>query len=215
MRGAVVVGLGRGHAPDQREPIHHLRELREDLADPHAGDRGVDRLELAADVGGRVGLGVERVEVRRAAREPDQDAALGLGRPGFRRPARRQQGTEPEEVVEAQAEGAEQADAEEGPAARAATGTWAGCWPAWSSGLPWIVSVAGSRRDSVVEGEFPRVEQRPEQVLGRLAEVRRLLQLGRPVRQLLGGRAAGRGSEGRGSRRSRRARGSRSSRLAR
>ena len=63
----------------------------EDLADLEPGKGRVDRLEVAADIGGSVGLGVERVDVRRPAREPDEDAVLDLRRPPLTgtRPRRR------------------------------------------------------------------------------------------------------------------------------
>ena len=48
---------------------HH----RHGLADVRAGDLGLDRLELAANVRGRVGLGVPDVDVARAALQEDQD----------------------------------------------------------------------------------------------------------------------------------------------
>ena len=50
------------------------------LGEEHAGRSRGDRLELAANFRRRVGLGVERLVVRRAAVEPDQDARRRLGR---------------------------------------------------------------------------------------------------------------------------------------
>ena len=45
-----------------------------------AGDGRVDRLVLAADVVGRVGLEVEAVVMRNAAAQEDEDDRLGRGR---------------------------------------------------------------------------------------------------------------------------------------
>ena len=69
-----MVGLGRGHAADQRHPIHHPGQVGKDLADLQARDRSRDRLELAPNVRRRRGLGVERVQMRRPAGQPDQNA---------------------------------------------------------------------------------------------------------------------------------------------
>ena len=101
--GAIVLGLGRGHRPDQGHAIHHLGQVREHLADPQAGHGRVDRLELPFDVNRGVGLGVEGVDVRRPAGHPDQDAMLDLGRLDPPAPAR--DGLQPEQVIEPQAEG--------------------------------------------------------------------------------------------------------------
>ena len=94
---------------------------------------------------------------------------------------------EPEQVVEPQAQKAENSrpGAARGGSGRDRFGSdrrhrW-----------PWLASGSGS----MVERELTRVEQRPEQVLGRLAERRGLLQLGRPVRQLLAGRRPAEGAE--------------------
>ena len=80
-------------APDQRVLVGLLRELGQQFADEDAVDVGRDRLvELPAVVvaGGR--LRVERVEVRRAAPEPDLDDGLSRGpRAARQRVARRQQ----------------------------------------------------------------------------------------------------------------------------
>src|SRR5207248_1306946 len=61
------------------------------LADLDAGNAGRDGLQLAADLGPGVRLGVERVEVARPAVHPQDDARLvrlpGCGRsPGGERP---------------------------------------------------------------------------------------------------------------------------------
>ena len=67
---------------------------------------------------GGLRLGVERVEVRRAAGQPDQDAVLDLRR--HRLGLRPGHGAEPEPVVEAQPEEAQRTDPKDLAAARAA-----------------------------------------------------------------------------------------------
>src|SRR5262249_42988903 len=73
--------------------VHACGELREHFADPDTRHAGVDRLELAADLDGRLGLDVPQVLVGRAAAEEDVDdgllargggagARLGAGRVG-------------------------------------------------------------------------------------------------------------------------------------
>jgi hypothetical protein len=57
----------------QGDPVHLPSEARQQLADVDAGDTGVDRPELAADVVRRVGLGVEEVVVAGGAGVEDQD----------------------------------------------------------------------------------------------------------------------------------------------
>ena len=80
-------------------------------------DARVDRLELAPHVRGRVGLGVEGVDVRRAPRQPDQDAPLGLLRAALARPTISAPARGAGKVVEAEAPGREQARLQEGAAA--------------------------------------------------------------------------------------------------
>src|SRR5207237_4193127 len=63
-------------AADDRHPVHPLRELRENLADLNPRDVGGDRLELAADLAGRIRLQVPHVLVGRAAGEEDVDDRL-------------------------------------------------------------------------------------------------------------------------------------------
>ena len=73
---AVVAFLG-GHRADDRHAIAELGDLRQVLADLHAGDVGGDFLELAAV--GVAGLEVKGVHLRGAAAHPQQDAgALAL-----------------------------------------------------------------------------------------------------------------------------------------
>ncbi len=71
--GVEVVGVLVGERADDRELIGPGGEAGQVLADPDAGGGGVDRVELAADALGGVGLHVEGVEVAEAAGEEDQD----------------------------------------------------------------------------------------------------------------------------------------------
>ena len=75
LEGFVAVGHA-DDGPDDRRLVHHLRDPREDLADLDAGDVGGDRLELAPDLGGGLGLDVPHVLVRRPAAEEDVDHRL-------------------------------------------------------------------------------------------------------------------------------------------
>ena len=54
-------------------------EAGHQLADLDAGGLGLDRLELAAILGGSVRLHVEHIGVRRTAAEPDADHVLRSG----------------------------------------------------------------------------------------------------------------------------------------
>ena len=65
------------HRADLREPVDHRGEPRQVLADRQARLAGGDRLELAANARRRVGLHVERVQVRRAAELVQEDDVLG------------------------------------------------------------------------------------------------------------------------------------------
>jgi len=69
------------HAADDRVLVGLLGQQWEQFADSHAVGVGGDRiLERAAIVVARLGLGIERVNVARAAPHPDLDDRFGLGR---------------------------------------------------------------------------------------------------------------------------------------
>ena len=70
--GPLVVALLVGHRADQGDVLHRRGGLLPALGDLDAGHGGVDRLGLAAVV--VLGLGVEGLELARAARHPEQDA---------------------------------------------------------------------------------------------------------------------------------------------
>jgi hypothetical protein len=74
----LVVRLGGAHAAEQRRVPHQPGELGKVLADLDARHRGLDRPKLAADVGRRLGLEIEGVDVARPARHPKQDARFRL-----------------------------------------------------------------------------------------------------------------------------------------
>src|ERR1043166_6289574 len=124
-----MVRLLPGRAPDDRELVGDLRLLREELADLHSRDVRSDRPELAAHLGGRVGLHVVRVEVAGAAAPPDHDDRFGP--PLLRHRAVRLQA---EKIRKRQAPQREASDLEEAPARNA---------------------IAIGPRRSVVEGEHP------------------------------------------------------------
>ena len=71
----------------RRALVHVPRQHRHQLAELHAGDVGADGAVGAADGVGRVGLGVERLEVaraRRRARGRCSDTSRGRPSPGWR-----------------------------------------------------------------------------------------------------------------------------------
>ena len=68
------------HAANERHLIGDPGLQGHVLADVEAGHVGLDRLELAADLGRRLGLQVVHVELGGTAIQPDHDDALGRGR---------------------------------------------------------------------------------------------------------------------------------------
>ena len=72
-----VVLVVRVHdGADDGELVHHPGHAGEMLADPDAGDVRPDGPKFAPNLGGRLGLEVEHVEVRRAAAKEDVDDGL-------------------------------------------------------------------------------------------------------------------------------------------
>ena len=85
MRGNEVIVFAMRQRADDGVLVGAGGEARQMFADLHAGPlSGGDRLELAADLGGCVGLEVEHVDVARRAGEEDEDHRLRLPR-RFRR----------------------------------------------------------------------------------------------------------------------------------
>jgi hypothetical protein len=74
-RSGVVPLLGV-HRADDRQVVHHSRQLRQIVGDLDAGNRRVDGSRLAAVL--VVGLGIERLELARAAAHEQQDARHAL-----------------------------------------------------------------------------------------------------------------------------------------
>ena len=137
---------------DAGQPGHVLREV-------HAGDLGLDRRELAADLGRRVGLGIERLEVRRPAIHPDQDAT---GRALGRRRLSAGQRSHPQQVHEAAARRHGQT--------RASGNRGATCRHSWYA-KPFPISSAVCRLALILEHKLGRVHQRPQQIFGRLPPI--------------------------------------------
>jgi hypothetical protein len=102
----VVVAVGAG--ADEADLVHRLRHLRQQLAHLQPRHVGVDRLVLPADVFGGLGLGVERVVLRLAAAEEDEDHRLGAGLRGDARAGRA--GVVAERLLHGQEVGQRQAD---------------------------------------------------------------------------------------------------------
>ena len=71
-------------AANERGAIEDPREARQMFADADAGNGRADGAVLAANLGRRVRLGVERVEVARAAVEEDEDAGADRSRDRWR-----------------------------------------------------------------------------------------------------------------------------------
>ena len=61
-------------ASQDGEPLEPGRHVRTNFGKLHAGDGRVDRSELASHAHRRIGLGIERVMMTRAAVRPDQNA---------------------------------------------------------------------------------------------------------------------------------------------
>ena len=82
-----MLTFGTDERPNDGELIHHAGEIRKVLADLHAGNVRVDRLEFAPNVIGRFSLDVVHVLVAGTAGQIDHDdrllasanALLGLG----------------------------------------------------------------------------------------------------------------------------------------
>ena len=70
--GLAVSGVEIDVRADQGEPVAPLRQLRHQLGEAEARRLRRDRRERPAELGRRMGLGVEEVEVARPAPEPDQ-----------------------------------------------------------------------------------------------------------------------------------------------
>jgi hypothetical protein len=87
MVAAAVIRIFVANGTYNREFVGGLGEIRHHLAELHAGNRGGDRLELAANLRRRIGLGIERLVMRWPAIEPDQNAInlLATGLAGQRR----------------------------------------------------------------------------------------------------------------------------------
>src|SRR5262249_52123868 len=71
VRAALVVPLLAHHRPDQGDRAHLLGQLLVPLGELDAGDRGRDRLRAGGTPGS--GVRVERLELARAAVQPEQD----------------------------------------------------------------------------------------------------------------------------------------------
>ena len=77
-RGVIEQAVGRvAHRADQRGLVERVGHHRHVLADMGAGDLGGNRLEFAADVGRRIGLGIPDIDVARPALQEDHDHGFG------------------------------------------------------------------------------------------------------------------------------------------
>jgi hypothetical protein len=72
MAGGVFV-LGVCEGPDERPVTAPTGEEWQMFTDEHARSRAFDGLELAANVLGRIGLGVEAIDLGKSAGEKDED----------------------------------------------------------------------------------------------------------------------------------------------
>ena len=85
VHAAVVAAVAVMHAADERELIHAFGHLRQQFGDVNAGDVGLNRFELAADLGGRFGFRVPKVDVARCTAVEDQNDRFGLPEADLRR----------------------------------------------------------------------------------------------------------------------------------
>ncbi len=147
-----VVPLVVANRADDRQLVGDAGQPRHVLREVDAGHLGADGLELAANLGRRVGLGIERLEVRRPAVHPNQDATR---RPFRWRAASARRPSQPQQVDQAAAGQHAQPQLQ----AIAARHSFAvSC------------AIAMSRR-LILEHELGRVDQGPHQVFGRLPAV--------------------------------------------
>ncbi len=162
-----VVPLVVADRPDDRELVGDRRQLRQVFRERDAGDLGVDGVERPPDLARGVGLGIERLVMARPAVHPDQDAACRT-RPGRIRASGRQ------------------------PRSRSRSmSPWPRNPPSPSRRQSRRLSPEFARRSrpmmvssnsdiSIFEQELGRVDQGPEQVLGRPATVNRPARGGGP-----------------------------------
>ena len=176
MISAAVVGISMGEGANLGELLHDAGDAREVFADSNAGEVGGDGAEVAADVGGSVGLEVEGVDGAQAALEEDVDEGE-VGGNGFGGGVGGGVGLQLQETGEAerQADEAGGAEAEEVASIRAGTGAGGGVHR-WSG--------------SVVENEFEGIEEAPGKVFGGFAAL-----AGAGLEVLHGGLALGGGGE--------------------
>jgi hypothetical protein len=98
------------HRPHHGDLVHDLGRSRQQLAHAQAGDRRRNRADLAAHLGDRIGLRVERLVLRRRTVEEDEDARFRLAE------VRRRAGPisgQREVIRQPEPHGAEAADREE------------------------------------------------------------------------------------------------------
>ena len=81
--GVIEQPVGRvAHGADHGEFIIHLCQIWQQLGEMHAGQLGLDGLKHAAHLVGGIGLGIPKIEVRRAALQIAENDALGLAPAG-------------------------------------------------------------------------------------------------------------------------------------
>ncbi len=113
-RASGVAAAGVGHRAEHGEAVGERGEAGNQLGEVEAGGLRRDRGERAAELGGGVGLRVERVEVAATAAEPDDDDGRALPRPFPRRPPLSRRGrAEAEQGRQGERPQAGQAGAEE------------------------------------------------------------------------------------------------------
>ena len=88
VHAAVVTAVAVMHAADERELVHAFGHLRQQFGDVNAGYVGLDRFELAANLGGRFGFRVPKVDVARCTAVEDQNDRFGLSEADLRRTER-------------------------------------------------------------------------------------------------------------------------------
>ena len=71
---AAVIGVFVADGADGGEFVGDLGEFGDHFTEVKAGDGGFDGFQIAANIGGGVGFGIETFVVTWAAIEPDEDA---------------------------------------------------------------------------------------------------------------------------------------------
>ena len=82
-RVRLMIAVPGVHRADEREAVEHGGLARQQLADAHAGQPGLDAVERPAIAERAIRLGIPGIDVARPAGHPQQDDALARGQGGI------------------------------------------------------------------------------------------------------------------------------------